>query len=278
MEHIYKYAILTAIPNSRRGERVNVGVVVFLHDRVDVRFPGIGKIKALSHGAWEEYAQNVQRRLIEAYEGLDGLELFFDQFSISEPIVHLSEVSWFSTNSVSEYDDRINEILTALVMRPSAKKRSVAKRINTEISAIMRGHKILADDQAGIDQHKVVRDFYISKEEELKADFALRNGVIHVTATLDLRKSDSIRAKGDAAIKALVLDQVEKKYGTDAQRIGVYAVSEKDAFFKPHIEILKEYSNVTFNWSDEDDRKKYMRKVMDALQGPSNYQLTPTLM
>ena len=33
----YKYSILQAVPDPRRGERVNVGVVVFLADRLDVR-------------------------------------------------------------------------------------------------------------------------------------------------------------------------------------------------------------------------------------------------
>ncbi|TMK03458.1 MAG: DUF3037 domain-containing protein [Alphaproteobacteria bacterium] len=38
MAHIYKYTILTAIPDPRRGERVNVGIIVFKDDGLDVRF------------------------------------------------------------------------------------------------------------------------------------------------------------------------------------------------------------------------------------------------
>jgi hypothetical protein len=37
MAHIYRYSILTAIPDARRGERVNVGMVVFREGKPDVR-------------------------------------------------------------------------------------------------------------------------------------------------------------------------------------------------------------------------------------------------
>jgi hypothetical protein len=38
MARSYKYAVLTAVPNPRRGERVNVGIIVFRPDGFDVRF------------------------------------------------------------------------------------------------------------------------------------------------------------------------------------------------------------------------------------------------
>src|SRR3546814_4918881 len=50
MAHIYKYTILQAVPDPRRGECVNVGVAVFLPDRVDVRFSDLAKVKAIARG------------------------------------------------------------------------------------------------------------------------------------------------------------------------------------------------------------------------------------
>ena len=34
MAHIFKYAVLMAIPDPARGERVNVGLVIFREDRM----------------------------------------------------------------------------------------------------------------------------------------------------------------------------------------------------------------------------------------------------
>jgi hypothetical protein len=49
MAHTYQYSILTAIPDARRGERVNVGIVVFREGKADVRFVQAAfKLKALT--------------------------------------------------------------------------------------------------------------------------------------------------------------------------------------------------------------------------------------
>ena len=37
MENIYNYAILQVIPDARRGERVNIGIVIFKMDGLDIR-------------------------------------------------------------------------------------------------------------------------------------------------------------------------------------------------------------------------------------------------
>ena len=53
MAHTYEYAVLTAVPNPRRGERVNVGIIVFRDDRIDVRFKeAVYKLRALTGENW----------------------------------------------------------------------------------------------------------------------------------------------------------------------------------------------------------------------------------
>ncbi len=64
MGHICKYAILMVVPDSRRGERVNVGLVVFLPDRVDVRCSASKKIGAIATGNWDAYVENAYRQLV----------------------------------------------------------------------------------------------------------------------------------------------------------------------------------------------------------------------
>jgi hypothetical protein len=57
MAHTFEYAILTAVPDQWRGERVNIGVVVFLDDRLDIRFSDFSKVAAIAGGGnWGEYA------------------------------------------------------------------------------------------------------------------------------------------------------------------------------------------------------------------------------
>ena len=60
MAHIFSFAILKAIPDPKRGERVNVGIVVFKPDGSDIRIPEVGKLRALHDGNWSDYLENVR--------------------------------------------------------------------------------------------------------------------------------------------------------------------------------------------------------------------------
>ena len=71
---------------------------------------------------------------------------------------------------------------------------------------MFRTSKVLAGrDDVLEDSRKVFQNVTISEEEELDADFLLKNGAYHVTVTLDLRKAAIGRAQ--AALKAIVLDK-----------------------------------------------------------------------
>src|ERR1017187_5563562 len=48
MDRSYKYAVLRIIPDSRRGECVNIGIVVFTPSKVDVRLiSSLNKVAAI---------------------------------------------------------------------------------------------------------------------------------------------------------------------------------------------------------------------------------------
>jgi Protein of unknown function (DUF3037) len=262
MANIFKYAILMAIPDQRRGERVNVGIVVFLNDRIDVRFAELSKIRALAGGDWDAYASDVRRRLLEQFETSKKAEEVIRTSPRLDPVFQASDLAWLSINSVEEYEGRIKEILTSLVIRPKIEARPKSTRINTEISRHLKNFKVLANRDETIDAHRVVRDFYISKEEELIADFALKNGGMHITATLDLRKSH-VRLD-EAALKAITLDKAKQIYDSKVKRFSVYAVSEGVQQFKPHIELLKDYSDKAYNWQDESERTEFTMELQRA--------------
>lgn len=118
MAHIFKYAILMAIPDRLRGERVNVGILVFLENRVDIQFAELSKIRALTGGDWVVYAADVQRRLTESLGAGRQAEEIVRAAPRIDPVFQASDVSWFSISSLDEYDARVKEILLELVLRP----------------------------------------------------------------------------------------------------------------------------------------------------------------
>jgi hypothetical protein len=273
MAHTFKYVIITAIPDPRRGERVNIGVVVFLRDELDVRFSELAKVHAIAGGNWGEYADKVAERLNKWFSmGHDPAE-FMRRAGSSERIIRFSDIAWFSIPDEASYEARVTEILDTLVKKPRPERRPRSSRINTEIADEFKRANILASPHESVEDHKVVRDYYISRDEELRADFIVQNGATHATATLDLRKA-AVHIS-HATLPALILDKARKTFGDDTRRFAVYAAQQSTLpQFKPHIRILEEYSDKIYNWLDPNDRLAYTRMIFAAIYNPGHYRLT----
>lgn len=270
MAHIFKYAVLMAIPDARRGERVNVGLVVFLSNHIDVRFSDLSKIRALAGGYWDDYAADVKRRLLERFASSKEAEEVIGQSPALDPVFHASELGWLSINAPEEYEVRVKEILAALVNKPKSPTIRKSTRINTEIARQLRQYKILARPDEEITSHKVVRDFLVSAEEELIADFALRNGAMHVAATLDFRKAH-VRLD-EAALKAVVLDKANDKFANGVSLLGVYAATpDMEQQFKPHLELLRDYAHQTYNWLEPTERLAFTSSIQRAAALPFRF-------
>ena len=266
MGSIFKYAVLQAVPDPRRGERVNIGLIVFLNDRVDVRISELGKVRALSGGNWDEYTTDVRSRLIADYSPQEEQTAFLARFSLLESVIRFSEVWTFQIGSAASFDLTVTEIMKSLVLKVRSFERPRTTRINTEIARSFKQTQMLAKSDESVEDHKVVRDYCINVEEDLRADFVAKNGIWHVTATLDLRRTNA--DKGQAAIKAIVLDKAKNAFA-DVMRYGVYAAAPGSTLFRGHVSLLNDYADKTFNWLDPNDRRAYTREIQEALLGPT---------
>lgn len=269
MERVYKYSVLMCIPNRRRGERVNVGLIVYGDSGIDVHLPEIAKIKLITGKNWSSYLNNVLENLKEKFETLgdsitDGIE---GNFQI-DPAFDLSRSGRFVSRDESDYASMVKEILENLVITPKfPRARHSEKRINTEIAELLRRRGLLASGDETPDSHKVFRNQSI--EDGLNADFAQKNGAWRCTATLDLRSPPSNLK--DASLKAITLDRAKVKYGDTTICIGVYAANSiADTNVMRHINLMAPYSAKMFNWQDDRDRQKLIDFYAQALD-TNNY-------
>jgi hypothetical protein len=258
----FNYSILSAIPDRSRGERVNIGVIVFLNDRVDVRIAEVSKLRALTGTDWTEYTNKFAALLESRFQDGESALKEIEAFPKLDPAFQASEIGAFRVENLSQYEGRITEIMTALVLRPKEHlKHDKTPRINTEISSHFKRIHVLAKTDDPIESHKVFQNYQV--EDELKADFVQKNGVMRFAATIDLRKAKpQLR---EAALKAVILDRAKEITG-ECTCIGIYASLRPDAQeVKQHIQLLREYSDETYNWSDEIDRKKLTDFVLDGM-------------
>jgi Protein of unknown function (DUF3037) len=268
MAHTYKYSILTAIPDPRRGERVNIGIVVFLDGKLDVRFQQASfKLKALTRENWDSRIESIRRRISELHQKKnEAPDSMLSKISFVEPLISSSGLGTFHSHSPEDYENTINDILQSLVLLPKAKPSDAVSRINTEITKAFKTAKALAKPDQSLRDGKIVRGLPVAINEGLLADFALQNSKMHIASTLDLRKH-TVRLD-EAALKSIVLDKSREVYGKTVRTIGVYAVEpDMKKHFSTHIELLSDYADETYNWLEMGRRTKFLRSLYDAIHG-----------
>jgi hypothetical protein len=268
MAHSFEYAVLTAVPNPRRGERVNVGIIVFRPDRVDVRFKGAEyKLRAITGENWDAHIESAEETLTGLYRPDSRPEDLLIEVRRSYPVFQPSGLGTMNVENDADYEVVIGQILKTLVNIPPRKQKSIKRTgINTEITKAFKQAKILASKNETIDDNKVVQDFVIDSKEGIVAPFALKNGKMIVASTLDLRKSST--GLEDSALSSIILDKARRRYIKEGIRtIGVFAVDPgMRENFSSLISLLEEYSDDLFDWSNQDENRKFKLTVYDALK------------
>lgn len=262
MGHSYNYAVLQAVPDPRRGERVNIGLVVFLVAGLDVRICETRKLTALTARSWDadiktfgEVLQEIDDPELEAKPRNELLR------SVQDTLV-LSQNGWFEAKNENEYESVVRDIMRTLVSRPKRQRRREAATVVSEISSVLRQADLLASKDDNLDSGLVVRDYPVS--QGLEADFVQLNSQFHVAAVLDLRANNPQIAQ--AALKAVVLDQAALKF-TDRKvhRVGIYAAAtSRIPELRDNLAILKPYADDVMNWEDAHDREQVRRLFFDA--------------
>lgn len=260
MARSFKYAILQAVPDPRRGERVNIGVVAFTENGPDVRVFETRKLSALTARSWDAEI----KAFSEVIQKLDDPSLDDDQrikelHSVEGNFV-LSTPGWFQAKTSTEFETMLRDIAKTLVTRPRRERSKDGSSVVSEISADLRKAKVLASRDDELDSGLVFRGYHIS--DGLEADFAQHNSRFHVAAVLDLRAHNPQLAQ--AALKGVVLDQAGEHF-SNVHKVGVYsAAKERLPELHSNLSILKPYTDNIYNWEDEHDRKHLTRLFVDA--------------
>lgn len=256
MARSYSFAILQAMPDRTRGERVNVGVVIGTPNGVDIRAPELRKLQMLSGHEWHDIVDAYRDRLNKEWVGASDISSLRDRLGAISEIFTLSSMGTLLANA-NNYEERVSSILRAYVDRPSLTRREQKQKINAEIARYFNNAGILVRKGETIEDHKVVAKFVVSKEKEIRADFAYKNGRMKIVSTLDLRGTKSAHSK--ACEKGAALYFAKREFGPSTLPLGVYAVPPSGvAARQAEIEILTGFADGNvFNWLDIADRLRF---------------------
>ena len=257
MERFFKFAVIRGVPDARRGERVNVGLVIEGPDGLDVRLPETRKLRTLTGHRWELVADAYAAQMKVAWAHRR------DFSRLSEDPASTSEVFTLGASGTmrvydDDYEERIRSILKALVDRPILSRSEKQDRINTEISKVLKTASVLGQKDDNINTGRVIPKFVVSEEKAVVADFAHRGmNKLKIVSTLDLRGTKAAHAK--ACEKGAVLYFAQQRFGEEMTPIGVYAVTKTEREARQsEIEVLSGFAggNV-YNWLDARERQRF---------------------
>jgi DUF3037 family protein len=271
MERSYKYAVIRAVPDPRKGEIINIGVVVFHSETVDVRIaPSLNKLIVLDGAIDIEEIRNLPETIGQWTARFDSVEEKHAAIR-AFGIVTLSEPGSFRTTPTLNYEDQLNTLMRTLVL-PRGRDQSPgtsANRISTRLREIFRESEVLGKDEEDIRRHLVVPNFPIDKGENLYAEFALRNGAYWFTETVDFRAPSKrvIDNTREASLAAIKLIKARNKFKKDVNSFVVYATTSDAAAAGP-LTLLREYADEFVNIDDRRSLARYTQKILE-LAGPN---------
>lgn len=261
----FQYSIIKYMPDPRRGEVVNVGLVVFTDAKVDVR--------TLSNVA--------KARMIDGVTSATELDLIKEGFekitaitnSPAEAIsllstfkgssTYISEPAYFVLDDINQYEKRVRNLFDQLV-RPFASKERVPRnsRIHTYLKSKFSSLELLGKDSDDLSRHKVVYNYLISDKTGFTADFLLKNGRYHITEAIDFNVNDTNTKFKETTMKVMTFMEGRKALGEDSARYFVYAATAaKEKEVISHINLAEDYSDKIFNIESKEEAANYFQLI-----------------
>ncbi len=268
MDVTNKYAVLRVVPDERRGERVNIGLIVLKDRSIDVRLVGsMSKVSAVDGTIDIAQIFSLPQMIKDWLSSTRGADAKYKMLK-SSGLVSVSDLGWFKTRDNEEYESTLARLMDKLVVpRLAPPKPSLGStKITSHLRARFKVSGILGRVHADISKHLVVANYPLAADEDLFADFVLKNGVYRVTETADFRAEsgsggDKRRIASEAAVK---LDRALKVF--KRKNVIRYAVvgTPKGGDATASVKLLGNYVDEMFNIDSSLDMADYMQRMLVA--------------
>lgn len=262
--NLARYGVVSHYPHPNRTEHVCIGIVVFRHDgEVRAHFgDDLRKLRAIDPRANLEKVRSWERELPELVRGMpiEAAHRFLQHFGTWR----LSEtLGAFRYDSEAQYQARVQNALLSLVApadRPTT-QREPKSRLHVDLKQTFQVKGWLGRD---IEAHQIVSRYPIGPE--VSAEFALKNGRLHVIETLDLRTANTSQKRTEAQAKALAfhmatrLDEHAARYAVMAGMTSPLANGARD--------LLAEYADRVYSWESPSDMSSLFSTLSQAIGRP----------
>jgi len=280
MDRCFKYAIAQLEANPARGERLNVGLVVF-HDQEVKVFNGhnLDKIRSIT-GALDITV------LHQALVNIPRLDEILRQSGAESPeqrckalqnlsALRFSPLGKFAAEDESAYQMVVSRLIMRLVDPEPALKRNASRsrtRLLASIKSAFKAEKILALKGEGLDSHRVLVGEELA--EGLTADLILKNGSMHIMQTVDASHTERAKAAiKDIGLSSLVFEHARMQFGSEVAnpRLIYSASSQMEKLISAALVTAEHQGARLINWDSRDDRTRFIVDI-SSLAEPATLQ------
>lgn len=270
-----KYVLLRAIPDEVRGEQINVGLVVFFPAKTRI-YIGVEpwRLRALNPNLdavqLESWVQNLELNL-------NSLPTFDDQmFFLSGGFGAIKSdpsASHIYASTVEDAENIALDLIAQLVTTParvlSADRGTRAKpktKLESQLKSWFRKAQIYSPRLTDLSKGRVVSGYPVDVADDLYADFALKNGAVHVIETIDLRGIERLSksVRGEAGLTAILFDQARKSLSPETRCVAI-TTADDYAVMKPILGLVARYADDMIALESAHDRQRFSDFVYQSL-------------
>lgn len=235
-------------PYPSRDEHVNIGVFVLRADGIPyVRLAtNIRKIRALDPSAdlsaAREQEDGIPRFLSRlGVRGVDAVKAFrmFGSWKLSEHPGH------FEYSNEQDFERGVQWAI-AETCEPRAGRRSepreLPSRLFVDLKNTFSRYGWMGSTATDIEKHLIVSRYPLNPEEHVRAEFALKNGVLHVIETVDFRRGEASERHRQAMQKATVFSIAQLTDKNAFRGVIIAASNSPDA--RPSLRLLEHFARV----------------------------------
>lgn len=252
------FGVVSHYPHENRSEHINIGIIVWQYNKPRFHLsPNLRRLLAFDPSvnvsklrSWEDTLPDFLRDM-----GLDSMESqhqFLRQFGRIRLSENLGVISFYDETNYLEKVSVMLNLLTAPHKKEGA-IREEKSRLTIELKNLFRLYDWLGNKPDDINNHFIVQNYVISEQEDLVADFGLKNGKLHAIQSVDFRVENQSSKKQEARSKALILNIAQ-----DELKAKTYTIIAGDTKgLQPSIKLIERYSDVV-NWDNRDDRSEFI--------------------
>lgn len=257
----FHFSIIKYIPNLKRGEIVNIGLVIYGPNGVDFKFlDNYSKARMLDGVTNEKSLINLSSNLSELLLTDDineGIELI----NGLKKSVYLSNPSSFQLSQFETYTQKIQKLYDDLVKPYSLiepRPRRTTCRLMSDIKKKLNRQSLLSNDRRDLYNHKIIPSFVLNEKSGITADFMLKNGVYHMSSVVDFNVADTALKFKETGLKVLSFHEGEKQISKGIKKYFVYSAGmKKENDISGHLGLVEGNCDEMFNMNSNDDSRRY---------------------